>query len=125
MVIADYYSSYRFTAKENNNYRHLKMTTTFPHPSLSDENSMESSSFKTALLEPFLILVVGLFWAAALPITGIFCASVAIYDRICAPKSSEFRLRNLNSSLAKNPPASKQENGREVSSQRNALLKAA
>jgi hypothetical protein len=59
------------------------MTTTF---SLSDTPTASgSSAIGTFLLEPVLVIGACLFWLIVLPIGGLFCAAVFLYDRLADP----------------------------------------
>jgi hypothetical protein len=59
------------------------MTTTF---SLSDTtNDSGPSAIRTCLLEAVLVIGACLFWLIVLPIGGLFCAAVSLYDRLADP----------------------------------------
>lgn len=80
------------------------MTSTFSHPLMSDEqNPTGFANLRSILLEPLFMLAAGLFWLAVLPITGVFCAGVAVYDKMAALKAEPIRLPDLRSNPAHNP----------------------
>jgi hypothetical protein len=59
------------------------MTTIF---SLSNtHNPSGYSTLGTVLLEPFFLVASFLFWLIVLPLGGLFCLAVSIYDRIAIP----------------------------------------
>ncbi len=53
------------------------------------------ANLKSALLEPILVIGACLFWLAILPITGGFCASVALFDKIASLRARDLRPFNL------------------------------
>ncbi|HEY2711576.1 MAG TPA: hypothetical protein VGI60_03610 [Chthoniobacterales bacterium] len=56
------------------------MTTIF---SLSDTPSVsDSSAIGAILLEPLFLIAACLFWLIVLPLGGLFCAAVSLYDRL-------------------------------------------
>ncbi len=80
------------------------MTTTFAQSLLPrEEQPSTQTSLKSFLLEPVLVVGAGLFWLTVLPITGLFCAGVALYDKIASLKAREVRLPDLRRSPAHNP----------------------
>ncbi len=70
---------------------------------MEPETQSFAASLKAVLLEPLLIVGAGAFWLAVLPVTGVFCASVALYDKVVALKKRELRLPNLRHNRAQNP----------------------
>ena len=79
------------------------MTTTIPQPLMPQNQDSAVSQMKTVLLEPLLVLGTCLFWLAVLPVTGLFCASVALYDKVASLKTSSIRLPDLRHNQAHNP----------------------
>lgn len=81
------------------------MTTALNHPFLPKHEltAPVGTDWKSLLLEPLMIVGTGLFWLAVLPVTGVFCAGVAIYDKVASLKKVELRLPDLRSSAAHNP----------------------
>ena len=81
------------------------MTASFPHP--LDANAAAAASpltnWRSFLLEPLLIAGACLFWIAILPVTGLFCAGVAVYDKLASLKASPLRVPDLRSCAANNP----------------------
>ncbi|MEO7725483.1 MAG: hypothetical protein ABIU29_12495 [Chthoniobacterales bacterium] len=61
------------------------------------------TDLKSLLLEPLMVVGTALFWLAVLPLTGLFCAGVAIYDKAVALKKADLRIPALRSSAAHNP----------------------
>lgn len=55
------------------------------------------------LLEPLLVAGTSIFWMIILLIGALFCASVALYDRITALSTRQFRLPLLYSHHRINP----------------------
>jgi hypothetical protein len=76
------------------------MTTTLSHPFTPKKElpTAVTADWKSVLLEPLLVVGACLFWLAALPITGLFCASVAIYDKVAS-----LHWPNLRYNAAHNP----------------------
>ena len=74
------------------------MTTTLPQP-LSCEMPSTSSQLIAAVLEPLYVVISCLFWAVALPISGLFCIGVAICDYVNTLSTKEVRLPDLRSGL--------------------------
>lgn len=68
-----------------------------------EEHPSATGLFKSFLLEPFLVVGAGLFWLIVLPITAVFCATVALYDKIVSLKAGEVRLPDLRRGTAHNP----------------------
>ncbi len=81
------------------------MTTTFSHPFLpkSDLPVSPDTNWKSLALEPLLVVGACLFWLAVLPVTGLFCAGVALYDALASLKPGTLRLPDLRSSATNNP----------------------
>ena len=81
------------------------MTTTLTHPFLpkSDLPASPDANWKSAALEPLLVVGACLFWLAVLPVTGLFCAGVALYDKVASLKTGTLRLPDLSYSAAHNP----------------------
>ncbi|MBA3652054.1 MAG: hypothetical protein H0W66_11400 [Chthoniobacterales bacterium] len=55
------------------------------------------------MLEPLPVVAACLFWLAALHITGLFCATVPLYDKVTSFRTQQFRLPDLRYSGANNP----------------------
>lgn len=72
------------------------MTTTLSQ-TLSLEMSSTPSQLIAALLEPLFIVITCLFWAVALPISGLFSIGVAICDHVKEASAKEIRFPNLRS----------------------------
>lgn len=81
------------------------MTTTFSHPFIpkSDFPAPSDVNWKSSALEPLLVVGACLFWLALLPVTGLFCAGVALYDKVASLKTGPLRLPDLRYSAANNP----------------------
>lgn len=81
------------------------MTTTLSHPFMPKHENPDpvASGWKSLLLEPFMVVCTCLFWLAVLPVTGIFCAGVALYDKVATLRKVDFRLPDLRSRGAHNP----------------------
>jgi hypothetical protein len=80
------------------------MTTTLSHPLIPEGQSQFGlTDLKSLLLEPLFMIGACLFWLAVLPLTGIFCGAVAVYDKITALKSREIHLPDLRRNPAHNP----------------------
>ncbi|MEO5717036.1 MAG: hypothetical protein ABIR29_00510 [Chthoniobacterales bacterium] len=77
------------------------MTTNFSHPFLPE--SAPDTNWTAVLLEPVLVVGACLFWLAVLPVTGLFCAGVALYDKVASLKTEQLRLPDLRYSGAHNP----------------------
>src|SRR5712691_9616679 len=90
------------------------MTTTFSHPFTPEEqNSSGWVNLKSVLLEPLFMIGACLFWLAVLPITGVFCAGVAVYDRIASLKGRGIHLPDLRHNPAHNPLVLRKKSARE------------
>lgn len=61
------------------------------------------TNWHSSLLEPVLVMGACLFWLAVLPVTGLFCATVALYDKVASFRTQQFRLPDLRYSGAHNP----------------------
>src|SRR5712691_1258327 len=99
------------------------MTTTLSH-SFTPKQELPpalTADWKSVLLEPLLVVGACLFWLAALPITGLFCASVAIYDKVAS-----LRWPNLRYNAAHNPLVlrKKSERGQPMASRRRTASQA-
>ena len=80
------------------------MTTTFLHPLIPEaHNSFGLTDLKSFLLEPLFMIGACLFWLAVLPLTGLFCTGVAVYDKITSLKSRKIHLPDLRRNPAHNP----------------------
>lgn len=81
------------------------MTATLSHPFTPKREvpAPDTTGWKSLLLEPLLVVGTCLFWAAVLPVTGLFCASVAIYDKVASLKMVNLRMPELRGSAAHNP----------------------
>ena len=66
-------------------------------------NVSEFPSFHAILLEPFFLIATCLFWLVFLPLTGLFCAGVAIYDRLAAAYTGQISLHGLRHHPSANP----------------------
>lgn len=81
------------------------MTTIFSHPFMpkSDLPLSPDANWKSLVLEPLLVVGTCLFWLAVLPVTGLFCVGVALYDKVASLKTGPLRLPDLRYSAANNP----------------------
>ncbi len=81
------------------------MITTLSHPFLpkSDLPVSPDARRKFNLIEPLLAVGSCLFWLAVLPLTGLFCVGVIVYDNVASLKTGPLRLPDLRSSAAHNP----------------------
>jgi len=78
--------------------------TTFPLSLfLQMQDPLAISQFKTALLEPFFVTAVGLFWLTVLSIGAFTSAVVAAYDAMISISATALRLPRLQRSAATNP----------------------
>lgn len=77
------------------------MTTHLPH--FLPVNEPTEANWKSVLLEPAFVVGACLFWLAVLPVTGVFCAGVALYDKFAALKIGQLRLPDLRRGGANNP----------------------
>lgn len=90
------------------------MTTTLSHPFIPENQKPAGVTDLTSiLLEPVFVIGACLFWLAVLPITGVFCASVAIYDRITSLKGGKIHLPDLRHNPAHNPLVLRKKSARE------------
>jgi hypothetical protein len=90
------------------------MTTTFLHPLIPEgQNPFGLTDLKALLLEPLFMIGACLFWLAVLPLTGAFCAGVAIYDKIMSLKSRAIHLPDLRHNPAHNPLVLRKKSTRE------------
>jgi len=90
------------------------MTTILLHPLMpEDQNLSGLTNLKSALLEPIFVIGACLFWLAVLPITGVFCAGVTVYDKITSLKGREIRLPDLRHNPARNPLVLRKKSARE------------
>lgn len=95
METAQNYSRYR-TSLQINHTTAQSMTTTLLHSLMpEDQNPSGLTNLKSVLLEPVLVIGACLFWLGVLPITGVFCAGVAVYDKISSLKGREIHLPDL------------------------------
>ncbi len=81
------------------------MTTTLTHSFLPKHElpTPGGTDWKSLLLEPLMIAGTCFFWLTVLPVTGLFCASVAIYDKVASLRKGNLRLPNLRSNAGHNP----------------------
>lgn len=79
------------------------MTATFFSPMSPEANTPFGAQLKTILLEPLLVVATCLFWVMVLPVTGLFCASVAIYDKLASLNAPKLRLPDLRHTGTNNP----------------------
>ncbi len=81
------------------------MTTTFSQPFMpkSDLPASPDANWKSTVFEPLLVAGACLFWLAVLPLTGVFCAGVALYDKLASLKTGSLRLPDLRYSAVNNP----------------------
>ncbi|HET7513121.1 MAG TPA: hypothetical protein VFJ88_10175 [Chthoniobacterales bacterium] len=77
------------------------MTTAFAEP-LPPETA-SAARLLSLLVEPFLLVAVGLFWATVLPIAAISCFAVALYDRLVAFLESRRLVPGLGRPARSNP----------------------
>ena len=70
------------------------MTTTLPQ-TLSPEMPSTPSQLIDAVLELLYVVATCLFWAVVLPVSGLFCIGVAIWDHVKTLSAKEIRFRNL------------------------------
>lgn len=104
MAFAHNYSRYR-TLAINQRATPSIMTTTFSQPFMpkSDLPVSPDTNWKSAVFEPLLVVGACLFWLAVLPVTGVFCAGVALYDKVASLKTGSLRLPDLRYSAVNNP----------------------
>jgi len=76
------------------------MIANFVHTSSFPATQPSSSRF---LLEPLLVVGTSVFWLIILSISALFCVSVALYDRVAALNTRQFRLPLLHSHVRANP----------------------
>lgn len=72
------------------------MTTTFAQPILPE--TPEPAAFAllhSIFIEPVLVVASCLFWLVALPISGLFCLGVALFDKLVVFPASKIRLLDL------------------------------
>ncbi|MEO7168454.1 MAG: hypothetical protein ABI787_04075 [Spartobacteria bacterium] len=79
------------------------MTATFAHLQPESQQPFGLSQLKAIIVEPFLVVATCVFWIAVLPVTGIFCAGVAVYDKVASLRAPEIRLPDLRSNPGANP----------------------
>jgi hypothetical protein len=89
------------------------MTTTLLQPLIPEQNPFGLTDLKSVLLEPLFMIGACLFWLAVLPLTGVFCAGVAVYDKIMSLKSREIHLPDLRRNPAHNPLVLRKKSTRE------------
>jgi hypothetical protein len=77
------------------------MTTAFAEP-LPPETA-SAARILSLVVEPFLLVAVGLFWATVLPIAAISCFAVALYDRLVAFLESRRLVPGLGRPARSNP----------------------
>jgi hypothetical protein len=82
------------------------MITTF---SLSDTlNVSGSSAISAILLEPLFIIAACLFWLIVLPLGGLFCAAVSLYDWLARPHPRRIHTAAVLRRSSSNPFAFRQ-----------------
>ena len=92
------------TRSSTRNTKGHLMTSTFPIPLSPEEpSSFGASQLKAILLEPLLLVATCLFWLIVLPISGAFCATVAVYDKIMAISAPRGTFFDLRYTAARNP----------------------
>lgn len=126
METAQNYSRYR-TSLQINHTTAQSMTTTLLHSLMPEgQNPSGLTNLKSVLLEPVLVIGACLFWLAVLPITGVFCAGVAVYDKITSLKGREIHLPDLRHNPAHNPLVLRKKSAREqqTASQRRGATQA-
>ncbi len=79
------------------------MTATFSQLSPESQQPFGISQLKAIIVEPFLVVATCAFWIAVLPVTGIFCVGVAVYDKVASMRAPELRLPDLRSNPGANP----------------------
>ncbi len=81
------------------------MITNLPHPLMpfSELPTANETNWHSSLFEPVLVVGACLFWLVALPVTGLFCATVALYDKVASLRTQQFRLPDLRHSGTNNP----------------------
>lgn len=81
--------------------------------------------WKSVLLEPPLIAAC-LFWFAILPLTGLFCASVALSDKVASLKKATLRMPDLRSRGTHNPLVLRKKNlpGQTIAAQTGNIARA-
>ena len=80
---------------------YLSHMTTAPSHSFTPKEKLPAATkanWQSILLEPLLCVGASLFWLAVLPIAGLFCVSIAIYD-----KAGSLRRPGLRCNAAQNP----------------------
>ena len=78
--------------------------TSFPHPLLSPaQGPFGTVQLQEALIEPLLVMVVGLFWLFALPIGAVFSITVVFCHRLATLRLTALRLPFLRGQLATSP----------------------
>ncbi len=103
MAYAHNYS--RYNAPPDNQTSSIHMTTTFSHPFLSksDRPASPDANRKFNPIEPLLAVGSCLFWLAVLPLNGLLCAGVIVFDKIASLEIRPLRLPDLRFSAAHNP----------------------
>jgi hypothetical protein len=72
------------------------MTSTFPHSILPHEpEPAPFALLQCAFVEPLLLVATCLFWIIVLPLSGLFCLGVWLFDRVAAFRGSEIRILSL------------------------------
>lgn len=79
------------------------MTATFSSPMSLEAPNAFAAQLKTVLLEPLIVVAACIFWVMVLPVTGLFCASVAVYDKLASLNAPKLRLPDLRHTAVNNP----------------------
>jgi hypothetical protein len=75
------------------------MTSTFSHSILPQApESTALALLHSIFVEPLLVVGTCLFWIIVLPISGLFCLGVTLFDRVTAFRASKIRLLDLRPS---------------------------
>jgi hypothetical protein len=97
MESAQNYGRYKSSAIIQLHVSH--MTTTLSQSFTPKEELPAAADRKFGLFEPLLVVGACVFWLAVLPITGLFCASVAIYDKVASLRWPDLRYNAAHNPL--------------------------
>jgi hypothetical protein len=78
-----------------------------------NQDLSELTNLQSVLLEPLFVIGACLFWLAVLPFTGVFCAGVAVYDKITSLKGREIHLPDLRHNPTHHPLVLRKKSARE------------